>query len=154
MTAHEENYCTCGNVSHPSEALARRHRQMPRSHFRAGSATCRPYSQIPPQLCSKATSHALDRVPGSSRVTLIYKLHIRIATITEITFQPHNARLVHSLDLLQASNSFIARSIQSVHVCQRMVDTVHREELPGSPTKLLQVRGPLVNDAKTVRENR
>ena len=33
---------TCGNVSHPSEALARRHRQMARSHFRAGSATCRP----------------------------------------------------------------------------------------------------------------
>ena len=111
-------------------------------------------SQIPPQLCSKATSHALDRLPGSSRVTLIYKLHIRIGTITEITFQPHNARLVHCLDLLQASTSFIASSIQSFHVCRRMMDTVHGEELPGSPIKLLQVRGPPVNDAKTVRENR
>ena len=111
-------------------------------------------SQIPPQLCSKAISHALDRVPGSSRVTLIYKLHIRIGTITEITFQPHNARLLHCLDLLQASTSFIARSIQSVYVCRRIVDTVHCEELPGSPIKLLQVRVPPVNDAKTVRENR
>ena len=111
-------------------------------------------TQIPPQLCSKASSHALDRVPGSSRVTLIYKLHIRIGTITEITFQPHNARLVHCLDLLQASASFIARRIQSVHVCRRMVDTVYGEELPGSPIKLLQVRGPQMKDAKTVRENR
>ena len=41
-TAHEENCCTCGNDSHPSKALAQRHRQLPRSYFRAGSATRRP----------------------------------------------------------------------------------------------------------------
>ena len=75
------------------------------------------FSQIPPRLCSKAASHAIDRVPGLSRVTLIYNEHVRMSTITEVTVQPNNARFVHCLDLLQPLTAFTTRSIQSIHVC-------------------------------------
>ena len=75
------------------------------------------FSEIPPRLCSKAASHAIDRVPGLSRVTLIYNEHVRMGTITEVTVQPNNARFVHCLDLLQPLTAFTTRSIQSLHVC-------------------------------------
>ena len=53
-----------------------------------------------------------------------------------------------------APYSITARSVQSVNVCSRMVDTVHREELSGSSIELPQVSAPPMNDTKTVSENR
>ena len=76
MTAHKENYAEMFHIH-----LRRLLEDTVRCHSTtsAQALRCVVLSQIPPQLCSKATSHALDRVPGSSRVTLIYKLHIQAA---------------------------------------------------------------------------
>ena len=80
-------------------------------------------------------------------------LRARIKTGEVVTVQPHNARFVHRLDLLKPPTA-LASGIQSLHICWRIVDTVHCKELPGSPINLLHVRDPLLNETKTVCENR
>ena len=68
--SHIYNCCTCGNVSHTAERLLE---DTVRCHGPTSMQALQHVllSQIPLKLCSKATSHALDRVPGSFRDTHI-----------------------------------------------------------------------------------